>query len=161
MYSFSAIINNNNQLEEPQHNTYNVEINIPFTIIPHIIDNSKIEILQQMTFIGDKKFAYDLLESLSQINLDNIIYNEHHNQASSFLFSIIFSFLKKLKTNITLILNNLQLSITEYLLFDSNYLVPASELNIFYDDIDQLKSKTAILEQQIKQFSKNNNIMRS
>jgi ubiquinone biosynthesis protein UbiJ len=146
-FSISAIISDSGLLDAYEQNEYTSVIVIPLSAVNYFINHDKLELIKQISISGDKNFGLYILEVLSNINW-HIIDNDKI-LSSGFIINTISKFFIELKKQIELVGSNAITSVNEYLLYESEDLVTRYEMDDFCQAVDELNSRTDLLNARI------------
>jgi ubiquinone biosynthesis protein UbiJ len=152
-FSLHAQIDSDGFLINENTHQYSVIINIPLDSATFLINRDKLEVYKKLSFIGDTDFGRELLEIIAKLQINGI-----YTKTDSLLMMIALNKLTDLTKMITnylkLVGTNGTTSIKEYLLYETQDLVTVFENNQFCDEVDEIHSRTELLEQQIQQYAK-------
>lgn len=121
---------------------------IPVSIAPFLIIQDKLELFRQIKIIGDSSFAANFLEILSKLNFAGIYAKV--SPMSGVLLKQLENILITIKDYFMHISNNISLSLSEYMLYESGDIVNKHKIEQFCTSVDELKARTTLLEKKIK-----------
>ena len=123
---------------------------IPATIASSLIDKDQIEMFRKIKINGDTNFATQFLEILSKLNFDGIYAKISPLQGVA--LQQIENALRAVTNYFIRINTNTATSISEYLLYETRDIVNKFKVNDFCNMVDDLKTRTDLLDQRIKKI---------
>ena len=149
-FSISAACDIDGYLITPNTQNYDVIINIPLDSATFLIDKDKLAVYKKISFDGDNKFGRELLEILSKLHLDGI-YTKVNNPIMLMALNKFTDLGKTITNYLKLLADNGANTLKEYLMYETQDIITRFENDQFCNDIDNLRSRSEYLEQQIKQ----------
>ncbi len=145
--SLSAVINQDGVLSRYSETEFTVIINIPITASTYLINQNKIDLFKQLTFIGDKKFGRELLEILSKLNSYGLFSTQ--SSFANILVNQLINLIKMIIAQIKLTSTNASQSISQYLLYETEDIADKYEIDKFCNAVDDVKARVELLNQRI------------
>lgn len=127
-------------------------INIPLAAVSHVIHNNELKTYKSLDIAGDKSLAKHILEAFSTIKVTRVLYMSHNPMMNLFatqLEKIISGLIDYAK----MVSNNAGDSISQYLQYESNEIVDKYDLEKFYQEVDEVKSRYELLLKRIERIS--------
>ena len=138
----------NGELAPSNNTTTDCTMQIPFSIIPTLMSQDKILIFKQITIIGNTKLAKIILETLSELHFDGIMY-QPQNQITSVISYKLNLIITQIRKYLRLITTNASTSISDYLIYENQTLISTFETENFCQDVYKLTNDVERLMQKI------------
>ena len=149
--SIYGLICANGEISPIANNTTDCAIIIPSSIIPSLITGDKILIFKQITIIGNNELAKILLEILSELHFDGIIYKSHNKLVNLAVYKLSM-FLKHTRDYVNLITTNASTSVHDYLIYENKILTNPYEIEQFCQDTIEINNDVERLTQKLKLY---------
>ena len=149
--SLHGVICANGELAPIDKEATDCIIQIPSSIIPSLITGDKILIFKQIKIIGNNELAKVLLEILSELHFDGVIYKSQ-NQLDNLIVYQLTNLLAHIRDYIKLITSNASTSIHDYLIYENKTLTNPYEVEQFCQDTAELHNDVERLSQSIKLY---------